>query len=262
MAIIGTLASGGAKPSTPTIGTATDLGTNTNVSVAFTPSTYIGKGTITYTATSSPGNLTGSGASSPITVGGLTLGTAYTFTVAGTTNYGVTSASSSASNSVTPTGPVFEAIATYNFNGSTSYTISSIPQGYRDLKIRGTVQFGANGIQVSQRYNGVSTSSYNSTFAEFAGATTYSQGNFGVLPNLYLMNSGQGTSANSLVWEIDIMNYTDTNTQRSDFIRTFSYAQYDFTGGIYYSASAVSSITFLAGGTFSNNAVTLYGIGN
>jgi len=105
MPILGANSSGGSRPSAPVIGSATDGGTGTTASVAFTPSTYIGKGTITYTATSSPGNLTGTG-SSPITVSGLTAGTAYTFTVRGTTNYGVASIASSASNSVTPVEPI------------------------------------------------------------------------------------------------------------------------------------------------------------
>jgi large repetitive protein len=91
---------GGMQPSAPTIGTAT--GGDTTASVAFTASSYIGKGTITYTATSSPGGLTATGASSPLTVSGLTNGTAYTFTVVGNTNYGVASVASAASNSVTP----------------------------------------------------------------------------------------------------------------------------------------------------------------
>jgi hypothetical protein len=91
---------GGMQPSAPTIGTAT--AGDTTASVAFTASSYIGKGTITYTATSSPGGLTATGASSPLTVSGLTNGTAYTFTVVGNTNYGVASVASAASNSVTP----------------------------------------------------------------------------------------------------------------------------------------------------------------
>ena len=103
MPIIGNLSSGGKKPTTPTIGTAT--AGNTSATVAYTASTYTGKGgAVTYTATSSPGGFTGTGAS-PITVSGLTNGTAYTFTVRTTTSYGVASDNSAASNSVTPVAP-------------------------------------------------------------------------------------------------------------------------------------------------------------
>lgn len=77
---------------------------NTQATVSFTLPAYDGKGIATYIATSSPGGLTGSGLSSPITVTGLTNGTAYTFTVTTVTGYGV-SAISVSSNSVTPVAP-------------------------------------------------------------------------------------------------------------------------------------------------------------
>jgi len=86
-------------PGAPTIGTAT--GGNAQASVTFTAPAATGGASITsYTVTSSPGGLTGTGSSSPITVTGLTNGTAYTFTVQATTF--VTGPASAASNSVTP----------------------------------------------------------------------------------------------------------------------------------------------------------------
>ena len=90
-------------PGAPTIGTATDTGAGGAVSVAFTAPTFAGiPATITsYTVTSSPGGFTGTGASSPITVSGLTDGTAYTFTVTATNASG-TGPASAASNSATP----------------------------------------------------------------------------------------------------------------------------------------------------------------
>lgn len=88
-------------PATPTIGTAT--AGNAAASVYFTPGVD-GGATPTYTATSSPGGLTGTGAS-PITVSGLTNGVAYTFTVVASNVNGASSASS-ASNSVTPLATV------------------------------------------------------------------------------------------------------------------------------------------------------------
>lgn len=95
------LDSGGKKPTTPTIGTATGDFSAGTVSVAFTPSTYIGKGTVTYEVLSST-SVTGTGSGSPITVSGLTAGVAATFRVRALTNSGVYSDYSSASNSVTP----------------------------------------------------------------------------------------------------------------------------------------------------------------
>ena len=87
-------------PDAPTIGTAT--AGDAQASVSFTAPASNGGSSITgYTVTSNPGNLTGTGASSPIAVTGLTNGTAYTFTVTATNSVG-TSQASAASNSVTP----------------------------------------------------------------------------------------------------------------------------------------------------------------
>jgi hypothetical protein len=72
--------------------------------VAFTAPTSDGGSAITsYTVTSTPGNITATGSASPITVTGLTNGTAYTFKVKATNAIG-TGPESAASNSVTPTG--------------------------------------------------------------------------------------------------------------------------------------------------------------
>ncbi|MBV9919992.1 MAG: hypothetical protein JOY78_03930 [Pseudonocardia sp.] len=85
-------------PNAPTVGSAT-AGAGT-ASVTFTPA-GTGAYTADYTATSTPGSLTGTSATSPITVSGLTPGTSYTFTVHAN-NQGGSSAESVASNAVTP----------------------------------------------------------------------------------------------------------------------------------------------------------------
>ena len=86
-------------PDAPTIGTASSG--NTSATVPFTVPTNLYGGTAQYTATSNPSGVTGTASSSPVTVTGLTNGTAYTFTVTATTGAG-TGAASSASNSITP----------------------------------------------------------------------------------------------------------------------------------------------------------------
>ncbi|WP_333797218.1 fibronectin type III domain-containing protein [Rheinheimera sp.] len=90
-------------PDAPTIGAATP--SDGQVSVAFTAPVNNGGSAITgYTVTSNPGGFIGGGngfTTSPITVTGLTNGTAYTFTVTATNAVG-TSAASGASNSATP----------------------------------------------------------------------------------------------------------------------------------------------------------------
>ena len=73
------------SPGAPTIGTATAGAAS--VSVAFTAPACTGSASISaYTAISTPGCITGSGASSPITVSGLTNCTAYTFRVRATSS--------------------------------------------------------------------------------------------------------------------------------------------------------------------------------
>ena len=115
-------------PSVPTIGTATDGGTGTTVNVAFTAGGIPGS---SYTALSTPGSITATGTSSPITVSGLTAGTAYTFQVRATNNAG-NSAYSAASNSVTPAVPVYSLVSTFNASGN--YTI---PTGKTRIAVAG-----------------------------------------------------------------------------------------------------------------------------
>jgi hypothetical protein len=108
-------------PNAPTIGTAT-AGAG-SASVTFTAPSNVGGSAITsYTVISSPGSIIGTGASSPITVSGLTNGTAYTFTVVATNAYG-TGPASAASNSVTPLANYIEAVfSTWLYTGNTPST--------------------------------------------------------------------------------------------------------------------------------------------
>ena len=89
------------NPDAPTIGVATTVDSQT-VTVSFSaPTNNRGSAITSYTATSNPGGITGTSSTSPITVTGLTVNTAYTFTVTATNGVG-TSDSSTATSAVTP----------------------------------------------------------------------------------------------------------------------------------------------------------------
>ena len=99
---------GGAKvadvPEAPIIGTAVLVAGDPSVNVVFTVNPIGGIPT-SFTATSSPGGVTGTGSSSPVVVANLNPSTSYTFTVTATNSTG-TSPISSASNSVSIPAPV------------------------------------------------------------------------------------------------------------------------------------------------------------
>ena len=280
MPIIGIEASAGMKPTTPTIGTATDGGTGTTVSVAFTPSTYIGKGTITYTATSSPGSLTGTGSSSPITVSGLTTGTAYTFTVAGATNYGVNSDSSAASNSVTPASPSsFNSIATVTAaGGETSLTFSSIPSTYKSLQVRWIAR--DTNTATALRDGGLTWTFNNDSTSNYAGHFLYGNGSTATAgaetthAGYQFTGGGCVTSygSNTTIYGAGIMDIVDyTSTSKNKTIKTMDGSDANAASTnfkiwlesiLYIATTTISSIqiqppytAFAAGSTFA-----LYGI--
>ena len=125
------------------------LAGNTQATVSFTAPVNNGGTPITgYTVTSSPGSFTATGASSPLTVTGLTNGTSYTFTVVATNIVG-NSTPSSASSAVTPSPTVpgaptsvsavadvgqatvsFTAPASDGGSPITGYTVTSTPGSF------------------------------------------------------------------------------------------------------------------------------------
>lgn len=277
MPIIGIPSSGGMQPTTPTIGTASDGGTGTTASVAFTPSTYIGKGTITYTATSSPGGFTGTSSSSPITVSGLTTGTAYTFTVYGTTNYGVTSGTSAASNSVTPASPSsYEFIQAYTSSGG-SVTFSSIPQTYTHLQVRISGRSTlASGVasDVICRVNGLTTAiyyqNYQGSASNAASNGVITAGTNGFYINSALNTAGGNFTATKGIAILDCFNYSSTTKLKSyNYIsgavngNSGSTSTYVYVGNVMVvDSTATTSLMFYpaSSANFSNTIIALYGI--
>lgn len=123
-----------ALASAPTIGTA--VAGNASATVSFSAPAFTGGVSITsYTVISSPEGHTGTGASSPITVTGLTNSQAYTFTVSATNSAG-TGLASAASNEATPTAgaiapgiPTITGITAGNAQLSVAFTAPSSDGG-------------------------------------------------------------------------------------------------------------------------------------
>ena len=171
-----------AVPGAPTIGTAT--AGSSSASVTFTAPTNAGyPATITgYTVTSSPGGFTGTGASSPITVSGLTNGTAYTFTVAATNATG-TGPASAASNSATPVAPVA------NFIGITGTATASYPYGTSVDSSSNMFLYGAVDGQLSgyiAKYNGQGTLQLQRTLSASGKYTVVYGGKTDSSGNIYV----------------------------------------------------------------------------
>jgi hypothetical protein len=248
---------GGMQPSAPTIGTAT--GGDASASVAFTASSYIGKGTITYTATSSPGGLTATGASSPLTVSGLTNGTAYTFTVVGNTNYGVASVASAASNSITPAAASdYESIATYTLTGSVSNVeFTSIPDTYKHLQIRFICRTtrATAGSYMRMQYNSDTASNYADHGLRGTGSGGAPTTDNASSQTWMSINRIAGSTAPSNVFGvgiIDILDYTNTNKKKvSRYIAGLETNQNNtnsevwFGSGLWNVTTTISSIKFL-----------------
>ena len=243
-------------PDAPTIGTATDGGTGTTASVTFTAATTGGTAT-SFTATSSPGSISGSSASSPITVSGLTTGTSYTFTVTATNSTG-TSAASAASNSVTPEIPTaYENIATVTVGsgGSSTITFSSITGTYAHLQLRSIAQDSGSspGYNASLRFNSDTANNYSRHWLSGDGSTTsgFSGYNTSYIEWGYLNGNTTSTSYSGVI--IDIFDYANTNKHKT--VRMLQ--GYDANGsgyvalrsGLWRSTSAITTITLETYGT-------------
>lgn len=106
-------------PGVPTIGTA--IAGNAQATVSFITPTFDGGSPITsYMVTASPGGITATGTSSPITVTGLSNGTSYTFSVAATNGVGTTTASATSNVITAFTLPIATTAAASSISSSTA----------------------------------------------------------------------------------------------------------------------------------------------
>lgn len=260
---------------TVTIGTATDGGTGTTVSVPFTAGSVATGGPVNfYTATSTPGSFTATASTSPITVSGLTSGTSYTFKVKAGNPTGYSSAGeSSASNSVTPEQPgVFESIATLNPTGA-SAIFSSIPSTYKSLQVRISF-FQSGNTQLGIQCNTDTSPSnaaynYHTMFANVGMGGTGSAGSINTDQAYMSYNSVSNNSSYPSVAIIDIHDYASTSKHKT--IRSIlglntngaaTNDGIDIQSGLWRNTAALSTLKlFLPGTNFATGTkVALYGV--
>lgn len=259
----------------PTIGTAT-AGLE-SATVTFTAAATGGAAT-SFGAVSTPGSITGTSATSPITISGLTGGTAYTFKTYGINSAGTWSAVQSASsNSVTPTTTAYVSIATVTASGGeSSLNFTSIPGTYTHLQVRGMGRLSGTSEGYGfgyVHYNGGGQSTHSIAGRNTTVTTSNNTSGYHEIPSCMTpSNAPTGTFG---VMIIDILDYSSTVKRKT--IRAFSGYDTNGTAATYYygvglssavanglGTSALTSIqitsgpfgeTFAAGSTYS-----LYGI--
>jgi hypothetical protein len=199
-----------AKPGTPTSVSATDVGTaraynDGAATVSFVTPTSGGL-VDSYTVTSTPGNFTGSGVSSPIVVAGLQSNTSYTFTVSATNVAGTTNSSSS--NSITAT------------TVPQAPTISTVQYGYEQLAVNYSA--GATGGKSVSAYTATRTGSVTASgnspiaFTGLTGGTAYT------ISMIATNANGNSIASNSIVQTPFTASGGTTSTSGSYRIHTFA----------------------------------------
>lgn len=231
-------------PSAPIIGTA--VAGNTIATVNFsTPISNGGSPIISYTATSAPGGIQGSGSASPITVNGLTNGTGYTFTVTATNSVGVGPPSSS-SNSVIPnsTGAP-SAVANFQLvnQGGVTNNAGSVTTALMQQTILWTAATGAvDHYQIIRRTNYGTDVDYATVPASQLYYTDPSATNFFNAPNI-----AQGTGSPigpTTVYDYDVVACADAaGTNRGP--KPAQFTLWHYRGGVSGTATGGSTTTIV-----------------
>lgn len=260
-------------PQAPTIGTFTDGGTGTTGTLSFTAGATGGSSITNYkvsTDNSTYTALSPAQTTSPLSLSGLSVGTA-TYYIKAVNANGDSSASSGVSGTVIqPTA--FESIATATGTGSSgTITFSSIPGTYQHLQIRFIARYSDTGVAIDDlyiRFNGDTSSSYARHRLFGDGSSVTAAGNasaaFMNLPNCIPFN---GTTASTIgTGIIDIHDYASTTKNKT--LRAFGGSDINGTGyvnlasGFLNSTSAITSITLYNSTVnfLTSSVFALYGI--
>lgn len=164
-------------------------------------------------------------------------------------------------------GNTYESLATYTTTGTpTSYTMSSIPQGYTDLVLVGNFYFNAPN-NFGMYVNGDTSTLYSTTNLGANGSTASSGRQSGVGNWLLSYQIGSPVAIGTGIMVAHFQNYSNTIMNKTIVTRvdtaTGTYPGVQAIVGLYRSNSAITSITVVGnsgsligdGSTF-----TLYGI--
>jgi hypothetical protein len=153
---------------------------------------------------------------------------------------------------------------------TTVVTLSSIPQGYTDLRlvIVPASSSGTNGIRM--RINSDSTSAYSATYLTGNGTSAVSARETSVANMTLGWFTGISTTLGTTMWELDFLNYSNTTTNKTVLFKTRIASQAaESSVGLWRNTAAITSLSFnisqfgsstgdfIPGSTFS-----LYGIAN
>ena len=163
-------------------------------------------------------------------------------------------------------GATYEPIATTTLSSSTvSYTFSSIPGTYTDLKLVSNHLAAGDTGWLSIRFNGDTGSNYSNTYLRGTGSAAQT-GRATSATNIQIGGYSDATSTEPALTVLDIMGYSNSLTYKTSLIRYSSNSSLGGTTyalvGLWRNTAAITSLTitrenwnFISGTTF-----TLYGI--
>jgi hypothetical protein len=251
-------------PGAPTIGTAT--AGDATATVTFSAPSSSGSAAITsYIATSTPGSITGTAAASPITVSGLSNGTAYTFVVQATNGAG-TGPASAASNSSSPAAPR----GVFAGGQTTSPSASQCTIDY--ITISSTGNATSFGTLANARKD---TSGCASSTRGLIGGQDNGSGNAGIIYYITIASTGNSTNFGSLYGGTYARNIAACNsstrgifaggaTQLSggSTVNTIDYVTIDTTGNSTTFGELVTALNAFSGCSSPTRGVFSGGVGN